>query len=106
MLDTLITDQDIVTIARDCLVRWEDLSSHLELPHQQEHNIELNFRGYENRKLEALRMWKRVKGNGATYRTFITTAESISNMQLAEDVRALLRARVSTGVYMYVNPCH
>ena len=106
MLDTLITDQDIAIIARDYLVVWEELSPHLDLTASQEHNIRQTFRRYEDQKREALRMWKRNKGNGATYRILITAAETISKMKLADNVRALLKKQVSPGVYMCVNPRH
>ena len=100
-LDSPVTNQDIATIARDYLVRWEDLSPHLELTVQQEQSIRQTFREYEDQKREALRMWMRNKGNAATYHMFITAAETISNMQLADDVRALLKKwlqNTSTGV--------
>ena len=101
LLDTPITNQDIAIIARDYLVSWEELSPHLELTVQQEHSIQKTFKSYEDHKLEALRMWKRKKGSGATYGAFITAAEATSNMQLTDNVRALLKERLqhtSTGV--------
>ena len=108
-LDTPITDQDIAVIAKDYLVRWEELSPHLELTVQQEHSIQQTYRIYEDQKREALHMWKRNKGNGATYNSFITAAETISNMQLADNVRALLKkgtqeastgVRITTAIYL------
>ena len=101
LLDTPITDQDIATIARDYLVRWEELSPHLELTASQEYSIRRTFKEYEDQKREALRTWKRNKGNGATYNSFITAAEAIFNMQLADNVKALLEKRLqhtSTGL--------
>ena len=100
-LEIPITDQDIATIARDYLVKWEELSPHLELTAPQENEIRQTFKEYADQKHEALRTWKRNKGNGATYRTFITAAETISNVQLADNVRALLKERLqhtSTGL--------
>ena len=94
LLDTPITDQDIATIARDYLVRWEELSPHLELTVPQENEIRRTFREYADQKREVLRTWKRNKGNGATYDSFITAAEAISNMQLADNVRALLKKQL------------
>ena len=90
-LDTPITDQDIAIIARDYLVSWEEISPHLELTVQQEHSIQKTYRIYEDQKREVLRTWKRSKGNGATYDSFITAAETISNKLLAGSVRALLK---------------
>ena len=80
---------------------WEELSPHLKLTVQQEHSIRRTFQDYERQKREALYMWKRNKGNGATYGFFITAAETISNVQLADSVRDLLKERLqhtSTGL--------
>ena len=93
-----VTDQDIATIARDYLVSWEELAPHLGLTVQQEKSIQKTCREYEDQKREVLRTWKRNKGNGATYHILITAAEAISNMQLADDVRALLKEHTSTGL--------
>ena len=82
-------------------MRWEELSPHLELTAPQEHSIRQTFKEYEDQKREALYMWKRNKGNGATYNSFITAAETISNVQLADSVRDLLKERLqhtSTGL--------
>ena len=101
LLDTPVTDQDIAIIARDHLVKWEELAPHLELTVQQEQSIRQTSREYEDQKRDVLRMWKRNEGNAATYHTLITAAETISNMQLADDVRALLKKQLqntSTGV--------
>ena len=104
VLDTPITDVDIATIARDYLVRWEELAQHLGLTAAQEHSIRQTFWEYGNQKREALRRWKRNKGNGATYRTFITAAETISNMQLADNVRALLKLQHTSTGEVYTKP--
>ena len=101
LLDTPITDQDIAIIARDHLVKWEELAPHLELTVQQENEIRQTFQEYAYQKRGALRRWKKNKGNGATYDSFITAAETISNIQLAGSVRALLKKRLqhtSTGL--------
>ena len=101
LLDTAITDQDIAIIVRDHLVKWEELAPHLELTVQQENEIRQTFREYADQKREALHTWKRNKGNGATYDSFITAAETISNIQLADSVRDLLKERLqhtSTGL--------
>ena len=105
VLDTPITDHDIATIARKYLVSWEELAPHLGLTASQEHSIRQTFRMYEDQKREALRTWKKNKGDGATYCTFITAAETISNMQLADDVRALLKLpHTSTGEIRFTKP--
>ena len=57
----------------------------------QENEIRRTFQVYADQKREALHTWKRNKGNGATYDSFITAAKSISNMQLVDNVRDLLK---------------
>ena len=94
LLDAQITDQDIATIARDYLVSWEEISPHLELTEPQIYSIQETFRRYEDQKREALVMWKRNKGSGATYSAFIAAAEMVSNIRLAGDVRTMLRRRL------------
>ena len=73
---------------------WKELSPHLELTVQQEHCIHETFKRYEDQKREALRTWKRNKGSGATYGAFIIAAETTSNMQLADNVKALLKEQL------------
>ena len=75
-------------------MRWEELSPHLELTVTQQHSIRRSFQEYEDQKREALYTWMSNKGNGATYSSFITAAETISNVQLADNVRALLQKRL------------
>ena len=94
LLDTPVTDQDIATIARDYLVRWEELAPYLELTVPQKKEIRETFREFADQKCEALHTWKRNKGNKATYDFFIKAAETISNMQLADNVRDLLKKKL------------
>ena len=98
LLDTPVSDHDLSKIAAEYLRKWEKLSPELELTPQQETEIKETFRDYDDQKREALRKWKEMKGNAATYRAFITAATAISNMELVDNVKAMLQTREkSTG---------
>ena len=82
------------------LTRWEELSPFLELTPQHESEIRHTFRDYGDQKREALRKWKMIKGRAATYRAFIAAATAITNMELVDNVKAMLQIRErSTGNY-------
>lgn len=98
ILDTPVSDVDVATIAGMFLTQWEELSPFLGLTHQQEATIRLDFRDYNNQKREALRKWKQIKGAAATHRAFIAAATAASNMELVDNVKAMLQTRErSTG---------
>ena len=93
-----MSDVDIVTIAGMFLTQWEKLSPFLGLIPAQEGMIRRTFRDYSDQKREALRQWKRNKGHAATYRALITAATAASNMDLVDNVKAMLQTREkSTG---------
>ena len=97
LLGTPVSDKDIATIA-EYLVKWEELSPHLELTRPQEAVIRNTYNDYGHQKREALRKWREIKGNVATFRALITAAMAISNMELVDNVKAMLRTREkSTG---------
>ena len=93
LLDTPVSYTDIAKIATDFLENWEELSPHLELMPQQEAEICNRFKNYGVQKREALRKLKKIKGTAATYRAFITAATAISNMELVDNVKAMLWTR-------------
>ena len=93
LLDTPVSYTDIARIANDFLENWEELSPHLELTPQQEAEIRNTFKDYGAQKREALRKWKKIKGDAATYRAFITAATATSNMELVDRVKAMLRTK-------------
>ena len=95
LLDTPVRYTDIARIATDFLENWEELSPHLELTPQQEAEIRNTFKDYGAQKREALRKWKKVKGNAATYRAFIAAAEVISNMELVDRVKAMIQTKAT-----------
>ena len=99
LLDTPVSDQDLSKIAAKYLRKWEKLSPELRLTPQQETEIKETYsRDYDEQKREALRKWKEIKGNAATYRSFISAATAIPNMELVDNVKAMLRTREkSTG---------
>lgn len=95
LLDTPINDRDISKIATEYLRKWEELSPELGLTPQQETRIHETFRDYDDQKREALRKWKEIKGDAATYRAFIVAARAISNMELVAKVKGLLQTQES-----------
>ena len=93
LLDTQVSDEDVATIAARYLTKWEELRPHLGLTHPQEVAIRSTFHDYNDQKREALHKWKELKGKDATYRAFITAATAISNMELVDNVKTMLRTR-------------
>ena len=78
-------------IATELLIKWEGLSSSLDLTQQEEETIRQNYRGYADQKREVLYTWKHNKGNGATFGALIDAAEGVSNRQLADAIRDLMK---------------
>ena len=78
-------------LAREYLTQWEALSTSLGLTAVEEEDIRRTHREYADQKCAVLRRWKHNKGNGATYGAFIAAAEGISNMELADGVRDLMK---------------
>ena len=95
LLDAPVSDLDIAKIA-SYLTNWEALSPWLGLTGSQEEEIRNTYRDYAEQKRRVLRKWKQIKGDTATHRACIATASAISNMELADNVRALLRTQRQT----------
>ena len=92
LLDSPVSDTHLAEIAREYLRSWEELAPTLELtPVQEEEIRNTHVGGYGVKKLGALRLWKEKKGSAATYRALIAAAVAISNEQLADNIRCLLR---------------
>ena len=90
-LKKAIPHEHLAKIARELIIKWEELTPSLGLTQQDEVNIRETFRDYANQKREALYTWKRNKGDGATYGALIAAAEGISNQQLEDGVRKLMK---------------
>ena len=90
LLDTPVSDEDVATITK-YLTKWEDLSPFLGLTQQDETDICNTYKDYRDQKRQALRKWKEIIGNAATYRALITSAKKIPNMELVDKVKAMLR---------------
>ena len=90
-LKKTIPHEQLAIIARKYLTKWEEVTPSLGLTHQDEVNIRETYRDYANQKREALYTWRRNKGDGATYGALIAAAEDISNQQLADGVRKLMK---------------
>ena len=78
------------------LTQWEELSPFLGLTPTQKVEIRSTFREYSDQKREALCQWKRIKGHLATYRALIAAATAASNMDLVDNVKAMLQTRESS----------
>lgn len=94
LLDAPVSDLDIATIAANYLTKWEDLSPFLDLTPQHETNIKNTYGDYSVQKRQILLKWREIKGNAASYRALITAATTASNMELVDNVKAMLRARL------------
>lgn len=90
LLDSLVSDQDIAKIA-SCLIKWEKLSPILGLTFQQETMIRETYRDYDIQKQQILHKWKQIKGNKATYNALITAASRVSDMELADNIKAMVQ---------------
>ena len=88
-LDSPVSDIHIAKIAQDFIRNWEKLAPYLQLLPAHEDVIKKNGR-YGHQKREALRMWKEQNGNKATYRALIVIAKQVSNVELAENIEALV----------------
>ena len=92
LLDSPVSDTHLAEIVRKYLRNWEELAPRLELTPVQEEEIRNTYSRYGDQKRESLRLWRRIKGSAATYRALIAAAVAISNEQLADNIRDLLRA--------------
>ena len=90
-LDSPVSDRHIAKIAKDFIRNWEELAPYLRLLPTREYEIKKGGRyAYGDQKREALRMWKEQNGRKATYRALIVVAEQVSNVELAENIEALV----------------
>lgn len=86
-----ISHAQLAKIANELLTKWEELSPSLGLTQPQEVTIRKTHRDYADQKREVLYMWKKNKGNEATYGSLIAAAEDTSNKELADGIRDLLK---------------
>ena len=97
----MVSDEDVAVIARDHLTYWEPLRPYLGLRHKQEVYISNTYPGdYGKQKRECLEVWKKIKGDQATYGALITAAEKARDQPLADAVRDLLSR---TYIYIHVH---
>ena len=91
-LDSPVSDIHIAKIAKDFIRNWEELAPHLRLlPARESSEYEIKKDGrYGDQKRESLRMWKEQNGRKATYRALIVVAKLVSNVELAENIEALV----------------
>ena len=89
LLDSPVNDLHLVQIAKD-LRNWEEVTPFLGLSPAQEEEVRRTHFDYGEQKREALRKWKQMKGNGATYRQLIIVLGCVQNIELADKVATLL----------------
>ena len=86
----MISDRDLVVIARDHLNDWGSLAPFLGLIRARRQQIARSYPGdYSRQGQECLQVWREMKGAEATYQAFISAAEEAENRQLADAVRDL-----------------
>lgn len=109
LLDTPISDQDLAKIAEKYLEKWEKLSIELGLTKQHETEILKDFMDYSSQKRGALRKWKEIKGDAATYSAFIAAASEISNKELVDNVKRMIRekptGKIGAGGWLNICTC-
>ena len=87
-LDWRVSDYHIAQIA-DNLVDWELLAPYLELTESEQKEIAKDYQGrYKLQKREALREWRRICGDRATYRNLGSICRSQGLVSLAEKVES------------------
>ena len=90
LLDSPVSDRHLAQIARD-LRKWEEMAPFLGLSPAQEEEVRRTHQlDYGDQKREALRKWKQMKGDSATYRQLIIVLGCVQNIQLADKVATLL----------------
>ena len=87
-LDAKISDIDIAEIAKK-IVDWKDLSPYLGLNAAEIKEVKESDSNFLQQKCEALRRWRKKKGDDATYREFIAVATKTCNKELADYVKSL-----------------
>ena len=104
----MISGEDVATIARDLLIKWEPLRPYLGLNRQQEEEICQSYpKNYGKQKQECLERWKELKGDEATYGLLIGAARKAKDQQLADRVKAIYSRSVEPkGVVEQSNPLH
>ena len=106
-LKEVISGEDVATIARDLLIKWEPLRPYLGLNRQQEEEICQSYpRNYRKQKQECLERWKELKGDEATYSALIKAAIKAKDQQLADRVKAIYSKSVEPKVLEQSKPLH
>ena len=89
-LDSPVSNIHIAKIAKDFVRNWEKLAPYLRLLPAHEDAIKRDGRRYDDQKREALLIWKELNGRKATYKALIVIAKEVSNVELAENIEALV----------------
>ena len=93
-LQRIVSERDLAVIARTLMTKWEHLRPFLDLTRLQEEIIRRSNRDYEQQKREALKKWKELKGNQATYDELINAAADAQDMRLADELKKMIKENV------------
>ena len=92
-----ISDSHLEKIAHSNCEKWRSLPSYLKMEAIISKDIEREFKGEEERRLEFLKHWKQERGLDATYRELVNALLEIKCRQDAEKVCELLQKFLSTA---------
>ena len=90
-LEQRCSDEDLLQISRD-LVEWRNLAPHLALTDTDLEDLE-GGRSEQERRLKALRKWKRKAGFTATYKNLVSALLQVGDTELAEKLCRQLQRR-------------
>ena len=95
LLDSPVSDKHVAEISRE-LVKWEELAPWLELTLAEEEEVKRSG-DYGHQKRDLLRTWRRMQGNGATYRRLIIALCCARNVELIDKIKVLLVSQEPQG---------
>ena len=88
-LDAEVGEQHLEIIARTCSFEWEAIRPYLGLDLAQEQDISRSNNTYGEKRRVLLVMWKRSRGNAATYSALIAAANKIENKRFADEIKKI-----------------
>ena len=99
LLEQRCSDEDLLQISRD-LVEWRNVAPHLGLSDTDLEDIE-EARSEQERRLKALKKWRRKAGFTATYKKLVSAFLEVGDTELAEKICRQLhrRAYAAQGNY-------
>lgn len=109
-MDRKPSDLDFANFSKE-IVTWEFLSPYLGITKAEEHELKMDYCDYCQQKQELLFMWRRKKGNEATWRVLAKACEEAKENSLAEKIREMFRPVQATptchsDVVSHVSYCY